>query len=216
MPPAHRSPQRQAYIRSPDRPEAATTGQSSAPTPWPPSDCSSSSSPYDALGSRRRSWLRRRARTASRTDRRPPFPATTARALPSLGSDPERGGARACHASNLSADLRRRCPGAGGRRRGRRDTGLPRPESRPTPVACQFFRADESPFILFPTTLRGVGSDLQPAARNAPAQRTGGDRGPPVSGGSQGVGGPGKPTGPESGAAVVPSCPAGASGPPRR
>jgi len=88
--------------------------------------------------------------------------------------------------------------------------------SRPTPVACQFFRADESPFILFPTTLRGVGSDLQPAARNAPAQRTGGDRGPPVSGGSQGVGGPGKPTGPESGAAVVPSCPAGASGPPRR
>ena len=52
--------------------------------------------------------------------------------------------------------------------------------------------------------------------RSAPAQGTGTEQGAPVSGGTQGVGGPGNPAGPQSGAANVPSGPGAASEPPRR
>jgi len=60
-----------------------------------------------------------------------------------------------------------------------------------------------------------IVSGPTPAAANAPTQGTGTEQGAPVSGGTQGVGGPGNPTGPQSGAPVVPSA-AAASESPRR
>ena len=61
-----------------------------------------------------------------------------------------------------------------------------------------------------PQTIVSGPSNRAPAAST---QGTGSEQGAPLSGGTQGVGGPGNPTGPQSGAAVVPSGAAPASEP---
>ena len=81
------------------------------------------------------------------------------------------------------------------------------PVARPTPPSTASATTQKAQTIV---------SGPTPAARNAPAQGTGSEQGAPVAGGTQGVGGPGNPTGPQSGAAVVPSGGAAASEPARR